>query len=153
MEFGVREGTTIEQFLKYNPAVNIHGFDSWEGLPEDWDVGNKIYQPGDMAVPMPEFDSRVELWRGWFEDTIDPWKNTHDGPIQLLHVDGDLYSSAKTVLTKLNDRIVPGTVIIFDEIRHVIGNKKGIFVAKRNFLNCSFLMNSKQFQVHLDLHH
>ena len=26
-------------------------------------------------------------------------------------------------------------VIIFDDIEHVIGNKKGIFVAKRNFLN------------------
>ena len=79
MEFGVREGTTIEQFLTYRPTAHIHGFDSWQGLPEAWKV-------------------------------------THSGPIQLLHVDGDLYSSARTVLTKLNDRIVPGTVIIFDEI-------------------------------------
>ena len=116
MEFGVREGTTIEQFLKYNPAAHIHGFDSWQGLPEDWDVGNKIYKAGDMAVPMPVFDDRVQLWKGWFQDTIDPWKQKHKGHIQLLHVDGDLYSSAITVLTKLNDRIVPGTVIIFDEI-------------------------------------
>ena len=116
MEFGVREGTTIEQFLKYKPTAHIHGFDSWQGLPESWDVGNKVYKPGDMSVPMPEFDDRVELWKGWFEDTIGPWKDKHPGPIQLLHVDGDLYSSAKTVLHKLNDRIVPGTVIIFDEI-------------------------------------
>lgn len=116
MEFGVREGTTIEQFLKYNPAAHIHGFDSWQGLPEDWDVGNKIYKAGDMAVPMPVFDDRVQLWKGWFQETIDPWKQKHKGHIQLLHVDGDLYSSATTVLTKLNDRIVPGTVIIFDEI-------------------------------------
>ena len=116
MEFGVREGTTIEQFLKYKPTAHIHGFDSWQGLPESWDVGNKVYKPGDMSVPMPEFDDRVELWKGWFEDTIGPWKDKHPGPIQLLHVDGDLYSSAKTVLHKLNDKIVPGTVIIFDEI-------------------------------------
>ena len=26
-------------------------------------------------------------------------------------------------------------VIVFEEIKHVIGDKKGIFVAKRNFLN------------------
>ena len=116
MEFGVREGTTIEQFLKYKPTAHIHGFDSWQGLPESWDVGNKVYKPGDMSVPMPEFDDRVELWKGWFEDTIGPWKDKHPGPIQLLHVDGDLYSSAKAVLHKLNDKIVPGTVIIFDEI-------------------------------------
>ena len=32
-------------------------------------------------------------------------------------------------------------VIIFDEIEHVIGDKKGIFVAKRNFLNFFGLLN------------
>ena len=30
-------------------------------------------------------------------------------------------------------------VIVFDEINHVVGNKKGIFIAKRNFLD--FLAN------------
>ena len=52
MEFGVREGLTLEHFLKYNPTAHLHGFDSWEGLPEAWDVGNKVYKPGDMAVPV-----------------------------------------------------------------------------------------------------
>ena len=32
-------------------------------------------------------------------------------------------------------------VIIFDEIKHVIGDKKGIFVAKRNFLNFFGVLN------------
>ncbi len=32
-------------------------------------------------------------------------------------------------------------VIIFEEIEHVIGNKKGIFVAKRNFLNFFGILN------------
>ena len=32
-------------------------------------------------------------------------------------------------------------VIIFDEIKHVIGEKKGIFVAKRNFLNFFSILN------------
>ena len=32
-------------------------------------------------------------------------------------------------------------VIIFDEIEHVIGDKKGIFVAKRNFLNFFGILN------------
>jgi hypothetical protein len=38
-----------------------------------------------------------------------------DTPLQLLHVDCDLYSSAVTILTTLKNNIVPGTVIIFDE--------------------------------------
>ena len=32
-------------------------------------------------------------------------------------------------------------VIIFDEIKHVIGNKKGIFVASRNFESLSKTIN------------
>ena len=33
-------------------------------------------------------------------------------------------------------------VIIFDEIKHVIGDKKGIFVAKRNFINFFGTLNN-----------
>ena len=33
-------------------------------------------------------------------------------------------------------------VIIFDEIKHVIGDKKGIFVAKRNFINFFGILNN-----------
>jgi len=32
-----------------------------------------------------------------------------------VHVDCDLYSAARTVLSLLAERIVPGTVIVFDE--------------------------------------
>ena len=32
-------------------------------------------------------------------------------------------------------------VIIFEDIEHIIGNKKGIFVAKRNFLNFFGILN------------
>ena len=35
-------------------------------------------------------------------------------------------------------------VIIFDEIRHIIGNKKGIFVARRNFLSFFEILNHIQ---------
>ena len=69
-----------------------------------------------MSVPMPKFSSNVKLYKGWFEDTIDPWKEQNNDWIAYLHIDSDLYSSAKTVLTKLNDRIVPGTLIVFDEL-------------------------------------
>ena len=33
-------------------------------------------------------------------------------------------------------------VIIFDEIKHIIGDKKGIFVAKRNFINFFGTLNN-----------
>ena len=33
-------------------------------------------------------------------------------------------------------------VIIFEDIKHVIGDKKGIFVSKRNFLNFFEVLNN-----------
>ena len=38
------------------------------------------------------------------------------GQVAYLHVDSDLYSSAIYVLDTLNDRLVPGTIIVFDEL-------------------------------------
>lgn len=116
LEFGVREGQTIQWTLDKKPNQVIHGFDSWEGLPEEWNTGAQVWKKGEMSVPMPKFSSNVKLYKGWFEDTIDPWKEQNNDWISYLHIDSDLYSSAKTVLTKLNDRIVPGTLIVFDEL-------------------------------------
>ena len=36
-------------------------------------------------------------------------------PVAFIHVDCDLYSSTKTIFSLLSDRIVPGTIILFDE--------------------------------------
>jgi len=116
MEFGVREGTTIDWVLEVCPGQQIHGFDSWEGLPEKWDTGGHVYGVGDMAVPMPTFPQNVHLHKGWFDQTLEPWKKKHEGPVAYLHIDSDLYSSAIYVLDTLNDRIIPGTLIVFDEL-------------------------------------
>jgi hypothetical protein len=64
----------------------------------------------------PVFAANVQLIPGWFSDSIPPWKAANPGNISFLHVDCDLYSSTRDVLTLLNDRIVPGTVIVFDEM-------------------------------------
>ena len=32
-----------------------------------------------------------------------------------MHIDCDLYSSTQTILAQLRDRIVPGTILVFDE--------------------------------------
>lgn len=116
MEFGVREGTTINWVLEVCPEQQIHGFDSWEGLPETWDTGGHVYSAGEMAVPMPTFPENVHLHKGWFDQTLEPWMIKHRGSVAYLHIDSDLYSSAIYVLKTLNDRIVPGTLIIFDEL-------------------------------------
>ena len=109
LEFGVYQGLTLERIAaRRKPA---HGFDSFEGLPEDWRPG---YDKGAFATEPPRIEG-VELHIGWFDDTLPKFLATHTGPVAFVHLDADLYSSTATVLTQAQDRFVAGTVMLFDE--------------------------------------
>lgn len=114
LEFGVCSGTTINIISSYTNN-KVYGFDSFLGLPEDW--GN--HQPkGTYSTDgnLPRVNENVELVVGLFQDTLEQFLIDHKEPIAYLHLDADLYSSTKYVLEKLEDRIISGTVISFDEI-------------------------------------
>ena len=64
--------------------------------------------------------SNVTLHAGWFENTLAPFLAGQPGPVRFVNIDCDIYSSARTVLTGLADRLRPGSVIVFDEY---IGNQ------------------------------
>lgn len=111
LEFGVATGATINLIGPLAP-VRVFGFDSFEGLPESW--GD--YMPkGAFAQPVPNVHSNVELVVGYFDKTLPSFLANHEGQVAFLHIDCDLYSSTKTVFEILANRIVPGTVIVFDE--------------------------------------
>jgi hypothetical protein len=124
LEFGVYRGKTMAHISAHFQNQTVYGFDSFVGLPEPWYIRSgdegKTHPAGkfDMRLEpvQPVFAENVELVPGWFQDSIPPWKDLHPGIISFLHVDCDLYSSTRDVLTLLNDRIVPGTVIVFDEM-------------------------------------
>ena len=109
-EFGVREGRSLNWLIDYKPNQPIHGFDSWQGLPEDWDHGTGIVES--MACNPPKVPGHVRLHEGWFHATTPKFEANTVG---FLHMDADIYSSTKYVLFELNNKIVPGTVIVFDE--------------------------------------
>jgi hypothetical protein len=113
-EFGVATGRTINHIARLKPNLVVHGFDSFEGLPEDWT--SRMPKGFFKRDALPRVRKNVELHVGWFDSTLPAFKAKYgDTPLQLLHIDSDLYSSAVTILTALRDNIVPGTVIIFDE--------------------------------------
>jgi len=115
MEFGVFKGGTIRFMARRARVKTFHGFDSFEGLPEAW-LGFNIGRGGfDRGGRLPKVPANVRLHRGWFEDSLPRWLGENAGPAAFIHVDCDLYSSTRTILTLLADRIVPGTVILFDE--------------------------------------
>ena len=123
-EFGVYNGSTLT--MAYNQLVGqqsefngvLAGFDSFAGLPEKWrgrfDKGAFATQYETVRESVPE---SVELYKGWFHDTILDFKAKHRNvPAAVIHHDGDLFLSTTITLQLLDDRIVPGTHMIFDEL-------------------------------------
>ncbi len=115
-EFGVRRGWSL-QIIRNFRKPPVFGFDSFEGLPADWNTGGDPYPAGTFACEPPaDLATGVELVRGWFADTIPAWKQANAGAVRLLHIDCDLYESAREALFGMNDRIEPGSVLLFDEL-------------------------------------
>jgi hypothetical protein len=120
LEFGVWRGDSMRQWSKLlrNDASRLHGFDSFEGLPDDWDPhGSAILKKGHFSTNgnVPKIpDSRVHFFKGWFEDTLPQYKFI-DSPVLVIFLDADLYSSTSFVLKILKPHIKVGTIIYFDE--------------------------------------
>ena len=127
LQFGVFKGHTARILESYIlPNRKLHLFDSFEGLPEAW--SNTDYEKGHFSVTDSEIHSfdhtRTIVHKGWFSDTLGPYKEKYKEPVALIHLDADLYSSTITVLEELNDVIIPGTVLLFDEF--FLPNAKGV---------------------------
>jgi hypothetical protein len=72
LEFGVYRGESMGTWsrLLRNPKSKLHGFDSFEGLPETWDLGSEVgHFTTKGAVPVID-DSRVTFFKGWFSETL-----------------------------------------------------------------------------------
>jgi hypothetical protein len=108
LEFGVFTGYSIHQFaaLNQNSASKFIGFDSFDGLPEDWapDCPKGTFSQGGQ-VPAVR-DSRIRLVKGWFSDTLIPLLDGIDSQDRTMvcHFDADLYSSTLFCLTTVLQR-------------------------------------------------
>ena len=112
LEFGVRFGTSIRQ-ISTLVDQDVHGFDSFQGLPESWHSEAKgSYSTKGVIPSVPQ---NVILHDGWFEETLPGFVQQHPEPVRFMNIDCDIYSSTKTVLEIFAKQIIPGTVIVFDE--------------------------------------
>lgn len=118
-EFGVASGRSIRVTQEMLPLdVQIHGFDTFTGLPQSWgDEKMGTYSTGGV---IPSMEGGVTFHKGLFSDTISNFlKRTDDDgqppPLAYANIDCDLYSSTIDILETMHSRIVPGTVLIFDE--------------------------------------
>jgi hypothetical protein len=116
LEFGVSHGYSMRYWsnLLTHPEAVLHGFDSFEGLPETW---NELNPQGQFTTngDVPVFDDpRVRLFKGWFEDVLPHYEwPEHDRLV--VNLDADLYSSTRYVLDFVAPHLTPGSFVYFDE--------------------------------------
>ena len=123
---------------------SVWAFDTFEGIPapteQDPDYVIASLYTGKFRGDLEEMKNtfrtlgiqeRFRFVQGRFEDTL---PETRVGPIALLHIDGDWYSSVKACLEHLYDRVSPGGVIQLDDYGFWQGAEKATdeFLSKRN---------------------
>lgn len=121
LEFGVFQGASLRWWSRAlrHHGSELHGFDSFEGLPETFDAHS--YPQGTFNVggqPPKIDDRRVHFHVGLFENTL-PRFVVPDHERLVITLDADLYSATKLVLDHLAPVIRPGTVLYFDELSRV----------------------------------
>ena len=132
LEFGVFSGRTINHIADKTLDKIIYGFDSFEGLPEDWRTG---FEEGTFKrINLPKVNSNVKLVKGWFNDTLPKFVEEHNEKCAFIHIDCDLYSSTKCVFDLLEDKIVSGTIIVFDEYFNYPDWQNGEYKALQEFI-------------------
>jgi hypothetical protein len=135
-EFGVWKGESINYFAKKCPKTQIYGFDSFEGLEEDWHgyvLPNGTFNTNGK---IPKCQKNVELHKGWFENTLPSFIEKLDhSKIQILHMDADTYKPTAFVLNSIAKNLGPGTIIIFDEYFGYPNFRSHEFKAWNEFVN------------------
>lgn len=125
LEFGVKAGGSIVYPAVLHPNKIIHGFDSFEGLPDSSFTSNTPWKRGSHRVDL--HDSRIVklqsylknivLHKGWFKDTCKVFLQSTRENIAFIHIDGDIYESASDVLNcvlEFEDRVSENCLIVFD---------------------------------------
>jgi hypothetical protein len=136
-EFGVWKGESINFFARNCPKAKVFGFDSFEGLEEDW-YGYRLMHKGFFSTngQLPKCERNVTLIKGWFEDTLPKFcRELQQEQIQLLHIDADTYKPTAYVLSSLTKNLGKGTIVIFDEYFGYPNFRLHEFKAWKEFVN------------------
>jgi len=117
LEFGVSKGESFKWWIERikNENSRFFGFDTFNGLPEDWGP----FKKGDMSngnIPPEINDSRHKFFQGIFQKTLYEFLKTYKSEKRkVILMDADLYSSTLFVLSTLSSYLTKGDIIIFDE--------------------------------------
>lgn len=143
IEFGVFQGVSMARAIRSNTAwqkkmgrkhiTRFIGFDSFQGLPQ-FEAGDQlsnygVFEEGQFADTSPAAvyttlereqvtSEGVTLIPGFFSESL-PAESTQNivgnDPVAIIHIDCDLYSSARDCLDFVSGRIADGAVMLFDD--------------------------------------
>jgi O-methyltransferase len=130
-EFGCHSGRTFSAALQAAAYLGVpldaYAFDSFRGLPETNEDEDGIFRTGSFATTREEFERIVarrtgvklrpaQVVEGYYEDSLTSELAARlPSRVGMIHVDVDLYSSTRTVLTFAQPFLVNGTVLLFDD--------------------------------------
>lgn len=117
-------------------------FDSFEGLPELTEKDLEIAEPKGLPlhtitgyIAVSENDAHTiakklrvnpHIIKGWFNTTLPRYKS-EIGPIAILRLDGDTYSSTKEALNILYDSLVKGGIVVVDDYHDFKGCREALY--------------------------
>jgi len=133
LEFGVFGGYSINFLAKMTPRT-IYGFDSFEGLREDWKGTGLARGSFDLGGKLPRVRKNVHLVKGWFNETLPAFLAAEKMTISLLHLDCDTYEATSYVLNEVVDLLTAETTIIMDDYHGFRGFQEGQFRAWAEFV-------------------
>ena len=146
-EFGVASGYSIENYIfalkkfckDYNFDINkfhIHGFDSFEGLPDregvsdahpTWSKGEmkweeRVVREKVRALGFPL--ANLHLYKGYYEQILTPElrDGLKDSSPALINIDCDYYSSTITAMNWMAPMLKSGAIFRFDDYWAFHGN-------------------------------
>jgi len=117
MEFGVATGQSFRWFLNENkhPGSRFYGFDTFDGLPEDFGSFKKGAFSNNNKLPEID-DARGKFYQGLFQQTVPGFlKELDTSKRNVLMMDADLYTATLYTLASLAPYLKKGDIIFFDE--------------------------------------
>jgi hypothetical protein len=144
LEFGVADGYAFTKklfatrYLEMEDEVIVHGFDSFEGMPETDDTRDKSsivgadWKAGQFAGSYEGLrdycTAKYRNWRlhkGYFENTLTPelLEEFRQHKPMLVWIDCDYYTSARAVMERLIPYLPTGCVVYFDEFEFNFGSR------------------------------
>lgn len=155
IELGVSQGHSFRFWVENNnnELSEFHGFDTFNGLPENWGQ----FKKGDMKSHIPNIDDkRVHFYKGMFQDTLYKAMQNIDAKRKIILFDADCFSSTLYALSIIGPHLNKEDILIFDQFNVPLHEFRAfqifkkcfmlnfkLIAASNNYYFCAFKMEGK----------